>query len=281
MAKIAIYYHTGAGSTGMIGEVLKELLSDGHDVGFIRIDNSCDYTKMSSYDFLIFGYPVFGFNVSDSMREFAERIPPVESVKKCFIFTTFALASGNSIRKLANILERKNILCCGYLKIKAPASDGSLMFPENWKWPRRFEKKAPVKTEKAAAEIRKEIASLKFRLKKPIYKFLWVGWEKFFLAMALPQEKAFIRAIHILEDRCTKCNLCVSECRRGCWTKTADIPQFHYEQCELCLGCIHHCPAAAITFLKKPIDNPRLNRKFFMKKKEELLDRIKISENEQ
>ena len=73
MAKIAIYYHTGAGSTGMIGEILKELLSDRHDVDIVRVDNSYDYKKVSSYDFLIFGYPVYGFNVSDSMRESSAR----------------------------------------------------------------------------------------------------------------------------------------------------------------------------------------------------------------
>jgi len=275
MKKIGIYYHTGAGSTKAIGEVLKGLLSDQYSADMIRVENNYDFTKVSSYDYLIFGYPVFGFNVSDSMREFAEKIPVMELEKNCFIYTTFGFASGNSIRKLANILYRKNIWCTGYLKIRSPASDASLMFPEDWKWTRRFEKKAPVKIVRAVTEIKKGIKSQKFKLKKPNYKFLWVGLEKFLLFFALPQEQSFIKSIRIIEDRCTNCGLCIAECRRGCWIKSLNIPEFHYEECDFCLGCIHHCPAKAITFLKKPIDNQRLNKKFFRSKKKELLDQIK------
>lgn len=271
MKRIMIFYHSGAGSTKTIGEVLKEKLSAAFEVEIQRVEKNFDYGLIKSYDFLIFGFPVYGLEASQSMKEFVEAMPASGEPKKCFIYSTSALASANSISKLAQKLYEKNIITTGYMRISAPASDGALMFPASWQWVRSYRKRTPEKMDNAVLEIAQTVQAPDLKSNMPPYRHYWGVVEKLLLKSLRKQEQGFMEALRIGEERCTNCNYCVSVCKRGCITGGDKHPEINVENCELCLGCVHHCPNKAITISRKYIDNPRLNEKFFKTQKMKLL----------
>ena len=272
MKKIKIFYHSGAGSSKTVGEIFQKSLSDNFDVSIKRVGQDYDYEEIYDCDFLIFGAPVYGFDVSSSMKDFVEKMPVFEEEKKCFIYLTKAFYSGNSTRRLSKMLHDKNIKTTGYLEIKSPASDGALVFPSSWKWVRKFEKNTVSEIKKSVLKIEEAISSYSAKSVIPANKFYLGIIEKPLLFMALKQEKKFIMSMHILSVRCTKCNYCVNFCKRGAWQKDESYPVFRYENCEFCLGCVHHCPNKAITFSDKYKDASRLDNRFFEEQKKILSD---------
>lgn len=273
MKRIMIYYHSGAGSTKMIAEILKEKLSALFDVGLKRVGRNYPYEEMKNYDFFVFGFPVYGFDVSQSMKEFIQGIPAFNGKKSCFIYCTLGIVSGNALANMSQMLHRKNIVTVGWEKIYSPGSDASLMFPATWKWTRSFKKKTPEKLNRIIQLIEKD--NIQDAVEKmPQYKPCWGFIEKLILKFILRQEKKMIISMRIGEERCINCGRCVSVCERGCITQGNAHPVIHTENCEFCMGCIHQCPKNAITFMKKYFGQPKLGDRFFKEEKKKMLERM-------
>ena len=54
-----------------------------------------------------------------------------------------------------------------------------------------------------------------------------------------------------VNDSCTGCGLCERICPRQTIKPENGSPVWTVPQCEICLGCLHRCPAAAINYGKK------------------------------
>jgi len=60
-----------------------------------------------------------------------------------------------------------------------------------------------------------------------------------------------------VNDSCTGCGLCDKICPRQVIKLDNGSPVWTAPQCELCLGCLHRCPTAAINYGKKSAGNGR------------------------
>ena len=106
---ISILYHSGAGNTKLISELLYEQLKQTHEVEVHHIDSKFNNDYLSKFDLLIFGFPTHHAAPSLSMAEFINHLDKFDHRVKSFIFTTYGLYPGNSLRILAKQLNNKNI----------------------------------------------------------------------------------------------------------------------------------------------------------------------------
>jgi len=60
-----------------------------------------------------------------------------------------------------------------------------------------------------------------------------------------------------VNDNCTGCGLCEKICPRQAIKLKNGSPVWTVPQCEICLGCLHRCPAAAINYGQKSAGNGR------------------------
>ncbi len=255
-------YHSGSGSTRTIGEVFREKLSPLHTVDMAPVSPNPNYQILSDYDFLLFGYPTYHGRPSTSMMEYVDNMPRAGAPKTAFVFTTCGLYTGNSLRILIKRLQQKNIIAAGCLQIRGPASDGVLLYPSLFSPMFRYEKKAGEKIAKAVKDIGRLLHSHTTRPTIPACKW-YVPIND---VVNLFGERAYTKyrdGLHVLGDRYTNCNLCITNCERGCWMAGEEHPSFNPTNCEFCLECVHNRPQQAIVFSDKLKDSPRLNRAFY------------------
>lgn len=60
-----------------------------------------------------------------------------------------------------------------------------------------------------------------------------------------------------VNENCSSCGLCERICPRGVIRVEDKKPVWKIRQCELCFGCLHRCPTAAINYGKKSEINGR------------------------
>lgn len=268
--KVAIIFHSGSGSTRTIAEVFEEKLARYYDVDMLPASLDFDYQRLSSYDFLIFGFPTYHCQPSASIAELVDRLPGENMPPYAFIFTTYGLYIGNSLRIMAKKLLAGNITTVGYTKIRGPASDGVLLFSSSISFMFRYQKSARRKIQKSISGIRRAIDEKNPRLKMPIYKWYAPANDPLIDWGERTYKKKYRDHMYTLEDRCKNCNLCVDQCIRHCWTKGDEHPIFNPAICEFCLKCVHNCPNKAVAFSEKMKDKPRLNKNFYKKLKDQL-----------
>ncbi len=273
---ILIVYHSGSGSTRTIAEVFKTKLSQSFAIDIAQVGPNPDYQIMANFDFLLFGCPTYHCRPSTSMLEFVENMPAgVGGQQKAFVFTTYGLYTGNSLRILIKALQKKNIVTTGYLKIRGPASDGALLYPSSLSFMFEYEKKVKEKLEAAISEIEHSLASQTSKLSCPAFKW-YVPLNEIVTFFGERAYNSYRDRLHILDEKCTNCNLCVKNCERESWAEGTEQPVFDPVNCEFCLECVHNCPYNAIVFTEKMSDKPRLNRAFYRKLKTGLLNNKKV-----
>ena len=267
--KILIIYRSGSGSTRTISEVFKERLSASFYVKMLEVYADFNYSKLLDYDIVLIGFPTYYFRPPDSILEFADRMPVLKKEIRVFLYTTYALYTGNSIRALAVKLKAKNMIVSGYAQIKGPASDGVLLMPLLFRLFSKYEKKANVKVNRLVAEIKKSLNSPKITLKMPLPRWYSPVTKLFSKWINSISSSTYKKNLKVLKDRCTNCNICVNNCIRGCWTEGKDYPLINMSNCEFCLRCVHNCPSKAIVFTDRMKDSPRLDKSFYKKLKQE------------
>ena len=268
--RIAVIHHSGSGSTKTIGEIFAELLSKKYSVNIYPVRRNFDFGLLDEYDLLIFGTPTFNCSPSRSMMEFVERMPVLEPSKAAFLYTTYALYTGNCLRNLAKGLLKKGVFASGYAYIRGPASDGSLLFPSISRF-FKYEKGIKGKIERGLEKIERIISSPVTKPDIPIFKW--------YVPLNYPNqyfgEKSYSKyreKFRVIEDICTNCNTCVKGCIRGCWTEGEEIPKYSPVDCEFCVRCIHNCPNGAIVLSDKMRGKPRLSGKFYKQEKKAILE---------
>ncbi len=265
--RILILYHSGAGNTKFIAQLLYRKLKTNFSTEIEQISPDYEYQKLNVFTSIVLGFPTCHCEPSLSMRDFFEKLPALKNKTDVTLFTSYGLYNGDTLRIAYDMLKAKNISVKSCHDFRSPASDGVLLFPSSLKFMFRFEKSFLDKLEKMISDIEnhKSLPEAKRPRTKwyvPINNLLKIFGKKEYDKMR--------DNLHILSERCTNCNLCVKECERGCWNEDNDKPEFRVSNCEFCLECVHHCPSRAIVFSKSMEDRPRLNRKFFNELKKTL-----------
>ena len=269
--RIAVIHHSGSGSTRTIGEVFAELLSKKHSVDIYPVVKNFDYALLTKYNLLVIGTPTFNCTPSKSMTEFVDRMPKLDD-KPAFLYTTYALYSGNCLRKLAKALLKKGLVTADHAHIRGPASDGALLSPSISRF-FKYEKGIGKKIKRALTEIKGILSSPLIKPKIPAFKW--------YVPLNYPNqyfgEKSFHKMkekIEVVKELCTNCNTCVKGCIRGCWSEGEETPGYSPADCEFCVRCIHNCPNGAIVISDKMAGKPRLGRKFYRERKEAILKEL-------
>ncbi|MGV8906208.1 MAG: EFR1 family ferrodoxin [Acetobacterium sp.] len=121
--KILILYFSGTGNTEFIAQYIeKHLNCDMHEIELSPLELLAKET-ISEYDILIFGFPVYGFDIPVFIQEYLKDIPMTRT-KSVVIFGTEALSRGNAITHAAQIFKKAGYTILGYADVKMPGSDG-------------------------------------------------------------------------------------------------------------------------------------------------------------
>ncbi len=258
--RILILYHSGAGNTKFIAQLLYRKLKTRFSAEIEQISPDYQYQKLDAFTSIVLGFPTYHCEPSLSMRDFIEKLPVFQNKTDMTLFTSYGLYNGDTIRIAFDMLKEKNVFIKSCHDFRSPASDGVLMYPSFLKFMFRFEKSFLDKLEKMVSDIENhktlpeaERPGMKWYV--PINNLLKIFGKKEYDKMR--------NKLHIFSERCTNCNLCVNECERSCWKENSDQPVFRASNCEFCLECVHHCPSRAIVFSKSMKERPRLNRKFY------------------
>ncbi len=277
--KVLIIYHSGAGSTQTVARVLGRVLESmmKAEVKSISLTlkkiKDFDLKEIENADLVCFGSPTYALEPSQTMKDFLERLPELDIKEKpALIFTTYGLYDGAMLKRFAKSLEQKGFRIVSYLGIKAPGSDGALMFPEflnRLLKVYQFEKNAPLKIAKGVMEAMENLKNgssvrVKDRPTDPVYRWL--------LKLEKKTYEKYKNGFWIDPSRCTNCEVCVKICPREAWKSGEKIPIHESLHCELCLKCIHHCPENAIgfSFNRKVLDRRKLNSKLYREWEEKL-----------
>ena len=257
--RLAILYHSAAGGTRVVADLLAELVGGQHDARATRIEEAGALEQACRCDFLLLCYPTYFLRPSPSMQEFVERLAPRRGNPPAFLVTTYELYAENSLRACALAMRRKGFLVRGSAAIRAPGSDLTCVIPD-WlcTWLYRFQPGFPRRLRAIARQVSALARSGGRRERLPRLKWYTPA------AQALQRGffDGFIewrRRIRILSDRCSDCGQCVRRCDRGGWTREDGEIRHHPERCELCTRCIHHCPRKAIVLSPLLRDNRRLD----------------------
>jgi ferredoxin len=266
--RIAILYHSAAGGTRLVAELLEEHLAASHDVRAMGVFEAGAVDTAEGADFLVLCYPTYFLRPSPSTKEFIDRLSPADPPKTAYLLTTYELYTENSLRACALLLRGKGLLVTGSACIRAPGSDLTCVVPD-WlcPWLYRFERGLPDRLRSIAEEIRALArGGAPERLPPPKW------YTPFAQALQRSVLDGFIeerRRIHILADRCTDCGACISACYRGAWKREGLRIRHDPQRCELCTRCIHRCPRYAIVLRDSLKDNKRLDARLYARLKTE------------
>lgn len=268
--KILILYHSGAGSTRTIAEIYHQLL-ERHNIRMLSITDNIHSDDMMDSDFLIFAFPTYHCAPSVSMISFIERMPFFRRPIKAFVFTTYGLYSGNAIRIFAKLAKKKNIVTVSYSDYRAPATDGTLLFP-----PFKFMYTYENGIQKRIRYDIEQIEKLVYQDHSPEH----IPSFKLYTLLNLPNKylgKWYKPTIRIVEVHCIKCNKCINHCPHACWSSADNgLPVFNRTNCESCYRCIHHCPKEALILSRSTIKKKKLTPDFYRQLKEVILHKDKI-----
>ena len=261
-------YNSEAGSTKTIVNIYSFLLEKYH-IDIMPVSASFDYSVICDYELIVFGFPCYHCDLPPLMEEFMERMPSRSINKKAFVFITYGLYAGNTLRKFIKKCKEKNIYVADYADYRSPATDGSLMFPP-FKFMYRYERKI-------GANILQDIEKIKMILSTDYFSYKLPRF-KLYTILNYPNEllgKKYKPQIKVREGACTNCHLCFNKCPRGCWSIGAHHPVFDKSKCDSCYKCIHHCPQEALIFSTKTIKKKRLNPSFYKVWKDRIMSEIK------
>ena len=266
--KILVIYNSGAGSTKTIVDIYSTLL-DKYQIDIMPATTSFDYSIINKYKLIIFGFPCYHCNPSPLMEEFIEKMPPLSSKKKAFVFITYGLYAGNTLRIFIIKSKKKNIYVEDFADYRAPATDGSLIFPP-FNFMFKYERSIALNILQDIKKIKNILTTEYFKCKLPHFKlYTLINYPNKLLGkMSRPQ-------INVREEVCVNCQLCVKNCPRDCWSTGKSHPIFNKIKCDSCYKCIHQCPQEALVFSRKTIKKKRLSPSFFKEWKYKIMSEIR------
>jgi len=260
-ARIVVLFHSAAGGTRLVAELLGELLSPDHDVQVTSIFAPAAVDDFRGADFVVLCYPTYFLRPSPSMREFIGRLGDGGGRRRAYLVTTYELYTENSLRACALLLKGKGTIVTGSAAIRAPGSDLTCVVPDRLcGWLYRFERGMPEKLRSIARDVSTlAVGTAAERLPRwkwytPAARALQWLFDGFF---------AWRARIHILPERCTACGACITRCQRGAWVKADGTIRHLPDRCELCTACIHHCARHAIVLAAALRDNRRLDDRHY------------------
>lgn len=242
--KISLYYYSGAGNTKFIAKKINQKFKKfNHQLDFIKISNST-ITNINSSDMYIIGFPIYDLSSPQLVKDLINNIKDIN--KPISFFCTKAFASGESIKELDELSNKKNLQTVATLELYMPGTDALVFFA-----------KQNSLTEKIikffhSRNIDKKIDKFISKLLKNKTVKINQKWYTY-LSFLVPQKTKdsfhaqytkYIPQFYSQTDICIKCMKCVKECPRDN-IRFDEYIKFDLN-CDMCLHCVHHCPSQSI-----------------------------------
>jgi len=250
--KVLILYFSGTGNTKFIAEKINHRLEKkGYQTNCASVE-LFPPEEVSFHDFLVFGFPVYGYDMPDFLKSYVKKTT-LPSSNAVILYSTIGYNGGNALRRAADIFRGQGYLVVGSTQFSMPGNDGLVISRKNSKAAREavstdFDnlEKLNNSTSDIADRIDQlsegEITDREVRLpQKNLIYFLLTPLMKLIFKLF---EKIFVDKFRA-DESCINCGLC----EKVCPTENIDLVDgevLFKDNCYLCLRCIHQCPAEAI-----------------------------------
>ncbi|OHD18244.1 MAG: hypothetical protein A2086_10650 [Spirochaetes bacterium GWD1_27_9] len=236
-----IFYYSGSGNTKLACEYIKKNIKN---VNFDLYDIvKTDIPDISLYD--VFGFATFTdfWGVPQYYYNFIEKIQQVSN-KYAFVFNTYGMLSGKTLKTLANLVKEKKFkILLGF----------SLHMPENYPPIRKSginTDKYPLKKEMNKFDnfIKKLDNQLDLLISNKTIKqgIIKIGFLNSLLPnLARTQAKKDIGILYVNNSLCNECGICVNICPYEAISLSPKAV-FDNSKCFGCWACYNHCTQKAI-----------------------------------
>ena len=237
--KIALYYYSSTGNTGLICEYIRR---EFPAVELLDITKNLK-ADLSGYDIVGLATPTFYLNIPPIVNDFVTSLEN-QNNKPAFLIATFGLIPGKVMRNLAKAVKNKGFKIIDYTLLNMPES-----------WPPMIAKnhtnlEAPNKQEVAnfkrfVLNIYDTIALLKKGADIPEKKLKTSFWDNLIPA---PSHKKIMQEFGKIYVDPQECNGCQT-CRNSCLYNAIEFngnPVFLMDKCKGCFICYNKCPQKAI-----------------------------------
>lgn len=271
---IVIFNFSGTGNTWWVAEQLKNTLDSKNKVESYSIENPIFKDKsnlqrmIEDSDHVVIGYPIYASRMPEPMNSFIDSISPLKTEKSLSVFCTQATASGDGAYYDSKRLREKgfNILQTEHFKMGNNFYIPHLPISpvKSKKHLNQINTRALKKVERLAdCIINKQVSLL---LPNPFGKALG-RVQRHFYDYSI---ETVNRDLKVVDNRCTKCNLCVKNCPVQNIERTDKGIKFN-NNCIGCVRCYNYCPKECILLGDKTVDT----KKFYRYKGP--IDNLKIS----
>lgn len=214
-----------------------------------------DRNKISQYDLIAIGSPVFYLDVPEPFDTWLEKMPDISGAAVAS-FVTFGGPGDNQHNtacRLIEIASGKGGVPAGLAKFGNMST-----FAPTWSMgnSERILKYRHLPDETTYENIRKFSADVLEKVKagKPVEidtEFSFMGMFKFLASSSMT--KIMITDHGIDSEKCIECGICVEKCPTGAIDLKKNIVDT--DVCVACMGCVNNCPVQAVTmnFFGKPV----------------------------
>lgn len=233
-----ILYYSGSGNTKLACQYIASTLKNvDFDLIDIAEDNSIDFNA-----YKIIGFATFAdfWGPPQLMKDFINKLVPQN--KLAFVFNTYGLVSGRTIRVLKNWVQEKGFNVIAGHSLHTPQN-----FPQMVANGLTF-KNAPGKNKKKSFDqflkkfdklIHDYSTGKKIKkIKLSFSSLLMPVWSRLTAQKVMGQK-------YLDENLCTTCGTCQKKCPYKA-IRMLPKPEFDQEYCYGCWACFHHCPTKAI-----------------------------------
>lgn len=257
--KISIFYYSGAGNTKFIAKKITHALSNEFTVTSKRItEKVLTTTRELECDILGIGFPIYFRKPPELVEAFVNGLEG--NGREVFFFCTKGLYSGNAIKGMMELAQKRGFEPLSYIEFYMPGTDALLLLAKKGSLLEKFFKSIHSRNiDQKIASYAKKFLDNKMKIpRKKWYTFLdEMIVEKFEVAWT-KQNKKLIPLFYSKKDVCIECMKCVRGCPRENIFFDGHI-QFG-SNCDTCFYCVHHCPVEAIQIGEITEDTVRYNK---------------------
>lgn len=235
-----ILYFSATGNSKYVAEKIAAELNDTAVSMVECIENNNYDFKVCDGEKIGIVSPTYAWKLPLVVEKFLSRFQvSVQSAPYIFYIATYGTTPGQTGYYAQKFLEKN--------KLEMSAAYGVKM-PDNWT--PTFDLSDPEKVEKInmAAEkyIRRAVKHIKEE-KRGNFQFPRTPY--FTDKIAAKQYEKMRETRHFyVEDTCTGCGLCQIKCPAHVIALEYGKPVWKADQCYMCLGCLHRCPAFSIQY---------------------------------